>query len=219
MQRAGRSNAGRFHRAGIALIAVLLCVWAVPALAQGTAAAQSSTQIRVTLDPARTKVEFMLGATAHTVHGTFKLTRGEIHFDPESGKASGEIVVDARSGDTDSSGRDKKMHEEVLESAKYSEIVFMASRVRGTVAPQGTSRVQVTGSFRLQGQEHEMTLAFTVVASASDESELDIETHFSVPYVAWGLKNPSSFLLHVDKAVDVTVHATGEMSRSPTTGH
>jgi polyisoprenoid-binding protein YceI len=178
----------------------------------GFAAPARAQQAVVNLDPARTKVEFTLGTTAHTVHGTFKLKSGQIRFDLASGKASGEIIVDARSGDTDNSGRDKKMHEEVLESRKYAEIVFAPSRVQGAVAAQGTSTVEVTGTFRLLGQEHEMTLPFTVEASAGNR--IDASTHFSVPYVEWGLKNPGNFFLHAEKSVDVEVRATGEMISS-----
>lgn len=181
----------------------------------GLAGAAFAQETVVNLDPAKTKVEFTLGATAHTVHGTFKLKSGQIRFDAATGKAGGEIVVDARSGDTDNGGRDKKMHGEVLESEKYGEIVFLPSRVQGVIALQGTSQAQVTGTMRLLGRDHQTTLAFTVQASTGNQ--LDVSTHFSVPYVQWGLKNPSNFLLHVDKSVDVEVHATGEV-HSPSSG-
>src|SRR5277367_3681892 len=98
---------------------------------------QGSTFI---LDPSESTIEFTLGASLHTVHGTFKLKSGEIHFDPAKGTASGAIVVDALSGETSNEGRDKKMHQEILESPKFSEIVFVPARVTGTIAPQGTSQ-------------------------------------------------------------------------------
>ena len=78
----------------------------------------------VQLDPAQTKIEFSLGGNFHTVHGKFALKSSAIRFDPSSGKISGAIVVDATSGDSGNSGRDKKMHREILESAKFPEIVF-----------------------------------------------------------------------------------------------
>jgi len=115
-----------------------------------------------TVDPLKSTVEFTLGASLHTVHGTFKLKSGEIHFDPAKGSATGAIVVDALSGESGNEGRDKKMHQEILETPKFSEIVFVPSRVQGTIAPQGTSQVAVTGVMKLHGKDHEMTLNFAV---------------------------------------------------------
>lgn len=177
-------------------------------LAAGAARAQQTT---VKLDPARTTIGFTLGATVHTVHGAFKLKTGEIRFDPATGQASGEIVVDATSGDTRNGLRDKKMHREVLESGKFPEIVFTPRHVEGTLAPQGSSQVKVAGSMRLHGQAHEMTLDFTVEEGAG--GDLTATTQFPVPFVNWGLKDPSTFLLRVDKSVKVEVRAAGRVER------
>ena len=89
----------------------------------------------VNLDPAQTKITFTLDTTLHVVHGTFQLKSGQIHFDKATGKASGAIIVDAQSGDTDNKSRDKKMHQESLESPKYPDFVFTPQQVRGTFDP------------------------------------------------------------------------------------
>jgi polyisoprenoid-binding protein YceI len=176
--------------------------------------ASSAQESVFTLDPAETKIEFTLPATAHTVHGTFKLKSGEIRFDTSSGKASGTVVVDATSGESGSDGRDKKMHQEIIESPKFTDIVFTPEHVQGTVAPEGGSQIQMSGIFRLCGQEHAMTLTFAVEHAAGNQ--LKIETHFSVPYVEWGLKNPSTFILRVDKSVGVDIHAVGQLALTHT---
>ena len=167
-----------------------------------------------TVDPSQSTVEFTLGASLHTVHGTFKLKSGEIHFDPAKGTASGAIVVDALSGESGNEGRDKKMHQEILETPKFLEIVFVPSRVRGTIAPQGTSQVAVTGVMKLHGEDHEMTLNFAVQPGTPGQATQATAT-FSVPYVKWGLKNPSTFFLRVTDSVDVDVHASGQLTASP----
>jgi polyisoprenoid-binding protein YceI len=164
----------------------------------------------VTLNPLQTSVEITVGSTLHTVHGTFKLKNGEIRFNPSSGKASGSIIVDATSGNTENEGRDKKMHQQVLESQKFSEIVFTPNLVKGTVAPQGTSQVDVSGVFRLHGQDHDLTLAVAVEPAAG--GRFQITTKFSVPYIKWGLKNPSNFFLKVDDSVNVDIHATAQQT-------
>ncbi len=53
------------------------------------APASVAQETLVTLDPAGAQIEFTLGATLHTVHGSFKLKHGEIRFDPATGSASG----------------------------------------------------------------------------------------------------------------------------------
>jgi hypothetical protein len=35
------------------------------------------------------------------------------------------------------------------------------------------------------------------------------DTHFTIPYVKWGIKNPSTFFLRVSESVEIDVHATG----------
>jgi polyisoprenoid-binding protein YceI len=168
----------------------------------------------VNLDPAQTHIEITLGSTLHTVHGMFHLRSGQIRFDPASGKASGSLIVDAASGNTDNSGRDKKMNREILESAKYPEIVFAPIQVKGSVASQGSSEVEVSGVFRLHGQDHEMTIPLTV--QRATDGQLQVSARFAVPYVKWGLKNPSTFFLRASDTVDVDVRATGQLTSEPT---
>jgi len=174
-------------------------------------------EITVDLDPAATKVEFTLAATMHTVHGTFRLKSGRIRVNTSSGKASGAIVLDATSGNTDNSSRDKKMHGEILESAKFPEITFTPNEVKGNLtgilAHQTETQVEVAGVFRLHGQDHDATLK--IFAQPGAAGQIDASSQFSVPYIQWGLKSPNTFLLHVADSVDVTVHASGKISASP----
>ena len=178
---------------------------AIFAFAASSACAQEAA---VTLDPAQTTIEFTLDSTLHTVHGTFKLKSGHISFDPATGKASGAIVVDSTSGDSDNKSRDKKMHEEILESQKYPEIVFTPQHVKGAIKPQGASQVEVSGVFRIHGQDHDLTMTFSVQPPAGDK--IEASTQFSVPYVQWGIKSASTFLLRASDTVKVEVHASGQ---------
>ena len=82
----------------------------------------------------QTTVNFTLGDVLHTVHGSFKLKSGQVHFTPATNIIGGQIVVDAASGNSGSGARDRKMHKEILESAQYSEITFRPDRVEGKSA-------------------------------------------------------------------------------------
>jgi len=160
----------------------------------------------VQLDPAQTKIEFSLSGNFHTVHGKFALKSSTIQFDPSNGKISGAIIVDATSGDSGNNARDKKMHREILESGKFPEIIFTPGQISGTVAADGASKVEVAGKFRLHGQDHDVTLPVDVTM---DGRNLQIATHLEIPYVQWGLKNPSNFLLRVSDTVTIDIQATG----------
>ena len=179
------------------ITAAVLCAAAAPVLSQ---------EIVLELDPARSTVQFKLDATLHTVHGGFKLRRGTVRFDPSTGKISGEVVVDAASGESGNEGRDRRMHRSVLESARYPEITFTPDRVEGTVAPQGVSEVRVHGVFRIHGAAHDVTLPVRVELG---NGLATLFTHFTIPYVKWGMKNPSSLLLRVSDRVELDVTACG----------
>jgi polyisoprenoid-binding protein YceI len=162
----------------------------------------------LTLDPTQTMVEFTLGDVLHTVHGSFKLSRGTIYYNPSTGKASGSVVVDARSGNSGSGARDRKMHKNILESDKYPEIVFTPDRVEGKLDQRHASQVQVHGLFTIHGTPHEVTLPVQV---QMDGEKLTAATKLPVPYVEWGMKNPSTFMLRVNDTVTIEIHAVGRI--------
>jgi len=168
------------------------------------AAAENSIE----LDPARTLITFKLGDVLHTVHGTFKLKRGAVKFDSATGSASGEIVVDVLSGNSGNGGRDKRMHKEILESARYPDAVFTPDHVSGELAPRGESQLDLHGNFQIHGAGHELTLHFRAEVK---NSEVAGSTGFLIPYVQWGMKNPSNFLLRVSDKVEMSIQAAGRL--------
>jgi polyisoprenoid-binding protein YceI len=168
-------------------------------------------EITFELDPAQSRVQFTLGATFHEVHGSFQLKGGTIHFSPATGEASGSLIVDATSGQTGNERRDRRMHRQILEDQKYPEIVFAPQHVSGKFAPQGTSQMELQGLLSLHGEQHPMN--FTVPVQVN-QAQASAEVHFIVPYVQWGLKNPSTFILRVSDTVTLDVHAVGRLSGS-----
>jgi len=164
------------------------------------------------LDPSQTSVNFTLGDVLHTVHGTFQLKRGSLEFEPSSGKVSGEVVVDASSGNSGSGMRDHKMNKEILESSRYPEIVFHPDRIEGAVASQGKSAVRVHGMFNIHGLDHEITVPADVEMAADHWTAT---VHFTVPYAKWGMKNPSTLFLKVKDSVEIDLVAAGNVLRPP----
>jgi polyisoprenoid-binding protein YceI len=164
------------------------------------------------LDPAQTQIEFTLAGVSNTVHGTFKLKCGTIPFDPATGKASGLVLVDLTSGDSDNPGLDRKMRKDVLESRKYPEATFTPVRVFGRLETQGESAVQLNGMLKLHGNEHELTLA---TAARRDGDRLTASAHLVIPYVDWRLNNPSSLFLRVGEQVEIDIRTLGRLTMPP----
>lgn len=162
------------------------------------------------LHPAQSRVQFSLPATLHTVHGTFAFKSGVIHFNPATGEASGALVVDATSGNTGNKDRDGRMHQQILEDQKFPEIIFTPQRINGNFAADGPSPLQLAGLLTFHGQEHPMSLTVPVQTS---QNQVSADVHFLVPYMQWGLKNPSTFLLRVSHTVDIEVHVVGDLMR------
>src|SRR6202162_5140051 len=173
---------------------------------QSTHAAPAATQIVLSVDPAKSTVHWSVESSLHTVHGTFHVKRGLVSVEPATGKATGEIVVDATSGESGNNARDRRMHKEILESFQYSEVVFRPDHADGTIAAQGNSSVKFHGIFSLHGADHELSVP---TQATLKEDQWTGTAAFAVPYIEWGLKNPSNFLLKVKPVVDAQLDLVG----------
>jgi polyisoprenoid-binding protein YceI len=149
------------------------------------------------------------GAVLHTVHGTFKVKSGTVRLDVATGRASGQIIVDLKSGNTGVQERDRHMHEDVLESGRFPEAVFSPDHLTGQLALEGESQIVVHGTLRIHGQDHEISVPVKVKAH---ETQVIATANFVVPYVKWGMKDPSTFVLRVSDIVDVAVSLVGTVS-------
>ena len=198
------------RRLGIRAVAILgLVVFlAAASLPQQQATPAAVSEVVLTLDPAQSKVHYSVDSTLHTVHGTFALKSGIVHFDPQTGKAGGEIIVYAPSGESGNGSRDKRMHREILETAKYPEAIFRPTQIEGRVGQSGPSDVKLGGVLSIHGTDHD------VVAQVHAELKGDHWTgtgKFEVPYVKWGIKDPSNWLLKVNPVVEVELEMSGEI--------
>jgi hypothetical protein len=86
--------------------------------------------------------------------------RGTVAVDPATGKASGEIVVDATSGESAKNRRDRRMPDEILEGSQYSEVGFRPDRAAGTIVAQGKSSLKLHGIFSLHGADQELSVHY-----------------------------------------------------------
>jgi polyisoprenoid-binding protein YceI len=178
----------------------------LPLVVAGAASAQQQT---FTVNPAASNVAFGLTGTGHEVHGIFHVTSGSIQFDRGAAKISGSILVSAASGDSGDKGRDKNMRSQVLDVEHYADVTFQPRSYQGAIAPTGDSAIQVSGVFTLHGTPHNITVPMQIHI---DGSNLVAKGSFTVPYVQWGLKDPSIFVLKVAKEVHIDLDLIGTVT-------
>ena len=193
------------------LVAAPVTLVVLSALPQHAAPHPPANEIVLGIDPVQSKVHWTLESTVHTGHGSFAFKKGNLQLNTSTGKTSGEIVVDAASGNSGNDSRDKKMHKEVLESARYAEVIFRPDRVDGKIAPQGTFTVQVHGLFVLHGREHGLTVPVQAELSGDHWTG---SAKFNVPFIDWGLKNPGNFFLRVNHAVEIELELNGSLQNA-----
>ena len=162
-----------------------------------------------TVDPNASQVAFALAGSGHHVSGTFHVQSGSIDFDRTAHTISGSVVVAAGSGNSGEPSRDKKMNNDVLDIAHYSE---SPSPRRNTTAP---SRPPATPPSRSTVHSRCTARPMTLPCPCRSTSTAGLstpKTHFIVPYVQWGLKDPSWGFLKVSKEVDIDLTLTGKVT-------
>lgn len=164
------------------------------------------------LDPAKTKITYSLDGWPHHTQGTFKLKYGRIWIDPLTGKINGTITVDAASGDSGHSVRDERMRSSVLEVDRFPEINFAPRQVLSHGDPQKAFPVKVAGVMLLHGTEHKLTIDALV---ERDGSDVTVHSNFSVPFVEWGLQDPSILMFKVAKSVDIDLITEANLNWMP----
>lgn len=182
-------------------------ILAIPFALAPVARAQHET---FTVNPDASKVAFALGGSGHHVDGTFHVQSGKIEFDPSAQKISGMVIVAAGSGNSGEPSRDKKMNNDVLEITRFTEITFPPNSYQGTLASTGDSTIQVSGVFTLHGTPHDLTVPMQVHIEGTS---LTAKGQFVVPYVKWGLKDPSVFILKVAKEAEIDLTLAGQVAR------
>ena len=162
-------------------------------------------------NPDASQVAFALAGTGHHVNGAFHVQSCSVNFDRTAMSISGSVVVAAGSGNSGEPSRDKKMNSDVLDATHFAEVSFAPKSYQGTIAASGDSTIQVAGVFTLHGTPHDLTVPMQIHI---DGTSLTAKTHFKVPYVQWGLKDPSIFVLKVAKEVDIDLRLVGSLSPS-----
>ena len=74
--------------------------------------------------------------------------------------------------------------------------------------PNGSCDVKILGTLSVHGADHEIA---AMVHAEIEGGSWKGTAKFDVPYVAWGIKNPSNFLLKADKVVHIEAEMAGRL--------
>jgi len=156
------------------------------------------------------EVKMTLKTTHEVVNGTFHIQSGSLVFDRSAAKISGSVVVLAGTGKTGNGSRDKKMNKDILEVEQHATVSFEPKSYAGAIAPSGDSTIQVSGIFTLLDTPHEITIPILVHIEGTTATA---KAHFVVPYIQWGLRDPSFLFWKADKDVTIDLFLTGRLSQ------
>ena len=92
---------------------------------------------------------------------------------------------------------------------QYTTVSFAPKTYTGTIAPSGDSTIQVSGVFTLIGIAHDLTIPMQI---HMDGSKAMARAQFVVPYVQWGLKNPSFLIWKAENDVAIDLNLVGQIS-------
>lgn len=163
----------------------------------------------VTVSPESSEVRMKLNTTHEVVNGTFHVQSGSIVLDRSASQLSGVVIVAANSGNTGNNSRDKKMDKDILKVEQYTTVAFAPKVYTGAIAASGDSTIQVSGTFTLLGTPHELTIPMMVHLQGSKAT---VKAHFLIPYVQWGLKNPSFLIWKADNDVAIDLNLAGQVA-------
>jgi polyisoprenoid-binding protein YceI len=184
--------------------------FAVLALAAALAPAALSQHQTFVVNPDASEVKITLKTTHELVNGTFHVQSGSIEFDRNTARMVGSVVVLAGSGKTGNDSRDKRMNKDILKVEQYANVSFEPKTYTGAIALSGDSNIQVTGIFTLLGTPHEITIPILVHLEGATAMA---KAHFIMPYVQWGVKNPSFLIWKADDDVAIYLTLAGRLSK------
>jgi polyisoprenoid-binding protein YceI len=172
-------------------------------------------EIVLKLNANKATVTYNLGAFMHTVNGTFKVESGIITYNSRTSDASGRVVIDLRTGQSGDKARDDNMQNAVLQTQTYPTAMFTPTHVTGQINPSGASDLSVDGTLNVHGTNHSITVPLQLL---STNGIVTAQAKYRVPFVAWGMRDPSTFILRVRNYVDVVVTGPATISTPSDSG-
>lgn len=165
--------------------------------------------VDVELVPEAMQITFAVGALFHTVQGTAALQEGHLRFTPASGLLQGNASIRAASMTTGNHRRDRRMQQDVLESSAHPLIMLHGQRADGVLDPDSGGDLQIEALLEILGRKHPVSFPLEISILNAETGRIRISGSLKIPYVAWGLRDPSAIFLRVEKEVEVSFAGEG----------
>ena len=101
------------------------------------------------------------------------------------------------------------MNKDILKAEQFASVSFSPKTYTGIITASGDSTIQVSGVFTLLGTAHDLTIPMRIHV---DGSKATAKGEFVVPYVQWGLKNPSFLIWKAENNVVIDLNLVGQIS-------
>lgn len=102
------------------------------------------------------------------------------------------------------------MNKDILKVDQFTTVSFAPKAYRGMIVASGDSTIQVSGVFTLLGTGHDITVPMQIRIVGSTATA---KAQFAVPYVQWGLRNPSFLFWKAENDVAVDLSLVGSVSK------
>lgn len=187
----------RYIRFGF--LSCLLALFAVPSLAQA--------QNKFEIVPSKSSITFTISTTFNEIEGKAPSFKGSLDIpDPAKDLATGTtatITIDTKTMETGNKGRDKDMHEDVIESAKFPEIKLVIKKI---TADSALYSYTVTADLTMHGVTKSISFKTSALSFTGDGGKLalSISGKVKVNITNWGMTPPSIVVNKVSP--DVTIN-------------
>ena len=168
-----------------------------------------STEFEIQSGAKENSVVFASHAPMESFEGSTRDISGRISVDPAALDApvAAEIVVQLAGLKTGKKLRDKHMHENHLETAKYPEVRFTAAELVGASARELTVgrsvNFRIRGTFDLHGVQR--TIEAPVEATLVDADHLHVVARFPVLISDYEIERPKFLFMKLSEEQKITV--------------
>jgi polyisoprenoid-binding protein YceI len=167
------------------------------------------------VDKSKSSMKIAVSSTLHDFTVTAPIKSGSLELpsfpsDLVTG-AKGKVVVDAKSMKSGNKGRDKDMHEEVLETSKFPEVAIEITSISQSKA---ANTYQIKANLTLHGVTKAVSFSCYALAVKAEGKVgfLTISGNTKIDMTQWGVKPPNIIVNKVAKEVEISWSLTAYQS-------